>query len=116
MIVVQKLAIRISFVNSHFLNKDCKAKKIMNSTKFKIHLIKIYDEIELCLTKKLSIQETIERLQTLGIRLNYFKCVAPNFRTIDYNGCLKKRNEEFTASLIFIQNMIVLHLLNLLED
>ena len=111
--VVKKLALRISYVNHIYLGKSSKQKKILNSTKFKLHLIKIYEEIELCINKKYSVLETIERLQKLGIRINYFKCVEPKFRTIEYNGALKKKKEMFIASLIYIQNRILIHLLNI---
>jgi len=111
--VVKKLALRISYVNHIYLGKSSKQKKILNSTKFKLHLVKIYEEIELCINKKYSVLETIERLQKLGIRINYFKCVEPKFRTIEYNGSLKKKKEMFIASLIYIQNRILIHLLNI---
>lgn len=111
--VVKKLAIRISYVNHIYLGKSSKQKKILNSTKFKLHLVKIYEEIELCIDKKYSVLETIERLQKLGIRINYFKCVEPKFRTIDYNGALKRKKDEFISSLIYMQNQIILHLLNI---
>jgi len=111
--VVKKLALRISYVNHIYLGKSSKQKKILNSTKFKLHLIRIYEEIEVCINKKYSVLETIERLQILGVRINYFKCVEPKFRTIEYNGALKKKKEMFIASLIYMQNTILMHLLNI---